>query len=88
MESRVRDIAAAVEGSWLRLDVADRGPGVPAGEEGRLFEKFYRAPSAFGRPGANGLSVESVDGSTRLTAFELAPLAVAPVERLAERGAG
>ena len=43
---------------------------------------------AFGRPGANGLSVESVGGSTRLASFELAPLAVAPVERLAERGAG
>ena len=43
---------------------------------------------AFGRPGANGLSVESIGGSTRLASFELAPLAVAPVERLAGRGAG
>ncbi|HSQ60902.1 MAG TPA: DUF4118 domain-containing protein [Acidobacteriota bacterium] len=52
------EITAAVEGAWLRLDVADRGPGVPAGEEGRLFDKFYRAPNAFGRPGAGlGLTI-------------------------------
>ncbi|MGR0319725.1 glycoside hydrolase family 32 protein [Agromyces sp. ZXT2-3] len=34
----------------------------------------------FGAPGANGFSVESVDGATRLHG-ELVPLAVAPVER-------
>jgi two-component system sensor histidine kinase KdpD len=52
------EIGAAVEGAWLRLDVADRGPGVPSGEETRLFEKFYRAPNAFGRPGAGlGLTI-------------------------------
>lgn len=52
------EIRAAVDGAWLRLDVADRGPGVPAGEEVRLFEKFYRAPNAFSRPGAGlGLTI-------------------------------
>jgi two-component system sensor histidine kinase KdpD len=24
------------------MEIADRGPGVPAGDEDRLFEKFYR----------------------------------------------
>lgn len=36
----------------------------------------------FGAPGANGLGVESVGGVTELRSFRLAPLAVAPVERL------
>ena len=42
----------------------------------------------FGVPGANGLSVESVDGATELRSLRLAPLAVAPVDRLHERAAG
>ena len=37
--------------------------------------------AVFGEPGANGLSVESIDGATQLRSFRLAPLAVAPVER-------
>jgi len=28
---------------WLRLSVADRGPGFPAQEAARLFEKYYRS---------------------------------------------
>ena len=35
----------------------------------------------FGAPGANGLSVESVNGATELRSFRLTPLAVAAVER-------
>ena len=42
----------------------------------------------FGAPGANGLSVESVGGATGLRSVRLAPLAVAPVERAAERHGG
>ncbi len=38
--------------------------------------------AVFGAPGANGLSVESVDGTTDVRSLRLAPLAVAPVERL------
>jgi two-component system sensor histidine kinase KdpD len=38
------EIAASIEGVQLRLDVADRGPGLLPGEESRVFEKFYRAP--------------------------------------------
>lgn len=29
----------------LIFEVADRGPGLPAGEEQRVFERFYRAPA-------------------------------------------
>jgi len=42
----------------------------------------------FGAPGANGLSVESVGGVTELRSLRLAPLAVAPVDRLRDRAAG
>jgi len=41
---------------------------------------------AFGAPGANGLSVESLGGDTELRSFRLTPLAIAPIER--HRGAG
>lgn len=33
---------AEAEGDWLRLYVADQGPGIPAGESEKLFEMFSR----------------------------------------------
>ena len=42
----------------------------------------------FGAPGANGLSVESVGGTTVIESLRLVPLAVAPVDRASERAAG
>jgi two-component system, OmpR family, sensor histidine kinase KdpD len=36
------EIGAAREGGTLAVDVADRGPGIPAGEEERIFERFQR----------------------------------------------
>jgi signal transduction histidine kinase len=46
-------VAAAREGGTLVLDVADRGPGLPAGEEERIFERFHRAA----RPGVRGVGL-------------------------------
>jgi two-component system, OmpR family, sensor histidine kinase KdpD len=37
------EIVAALEDATVRVEVLDRGAGVTAGEEGRVFEKFYRA---------------------------------------------
>jgi two-component system sensor histidine kinase KdpD len=49
--------ATAVEGA-VRVDVADRGPGLPPGEEARIFEKFYRAPGATSTSGVGlGLTI-------------------------------
>jgi two-component system sensor histidine kinase KdpD len=36
----------------VQIEVADRGPGLPPGEEARIFDKFHRAPNS-----ANGASV-------------------------------
>jgi two-component system sensor histidine kinase KdpD len=48
-------IRAQRRGPDVEIDVADRGPGLPPGDPGRLFEKFVRASSA---PGAGlGLAV-------------------------------
>ena len=40
------ELSAVREDSWLRFVVADRGPGIAAGEEERVFEAFYRSPEA------------------------------------------
>jgi two-component system sensor histidine kinase KdpD len=37
--------AAAMDGAIV-VDVADRGPGFPAGEEAKVFDKFYRVAGA------------------------------------------
>jgi two-component system sensor histidine kinase KdpD len=40
------------------IDVADRGPGLPSGEEARVFERFYRAPDSQRAPGTGlGLTI-------------------------------
>jgi two-component system OmpR family sensor kinase len=38
------------------LEVADEGPGLPAGEEATVFERFYRADAARARTGPSGAS--------------------------------
>ncbi len=37
------DLAAWSDGLTVTVEVADRGPGLAAGDEARVFEKFYRA---------------------------------------------
>ena len=47
------------EGNQVILHVADNGPGIPLEEQGRIFEKFYRATNApNGVPGTGlGLAI-------------------------------
>ncbi len=45
------DITAAIDGREIRLEVADRGPGLRPGEERQVFEKFYRGTTGSGQPG-------------------------------------
>jgi two-component system, OmpR family, sensor histidine kinase KdpD len=40
------DIRGTREGGTLVVDVADRGPGIPPGDEERIFERFHRGAHA------------------------------------------
>ncbi len=52
------EITAFANESRITVEVADRGPGLPQADLERVFEKFYRAASASGRPGAGlGLTI-------------------------------
>jgi two-component system sensor histidine kinase KdpD len=50
------DISAASDDNSVSIAVADRGPGLPPGDEQRVFEKFYRAQPANGGVGL-GLTI-------------------------------
>jgi len=41
----------------ITVEVADRGPGLPAGEEEKVFEKFYQGDAAGGRGAGLGLAI-------------------------------
>lgn len=45
-------IRAWPEGGAIVVEVADRGPGIPAGKEEAVFERFYRATAAESQEGA------------------------------------
>jgi two-component system sensor histidine kinase KdpD len=49
------DISAARDGDRIRVEVLDRGPGLAAGIEGRVFETFFRGPGA--PSGGSGLGL-------------------------------
>lgn len=52
------DIAAQVDGEWLELTIDDHGPGLPAGREERVFEKFERGSKESATPGVGlGLAI-------------------------------
>jgi two-component system sensor histidine kinase KdpD len=53
------EISAAVREGAVVVSVMDRGPGFPAGEEGKVFDKFYRVPmgAAAAAPGGVGLGL-------------------------------
>lgn len=56
------DIEAHAQDDMLELSIGDRGPGIPAGTEQRIFEKFYRAGSPGHRPGGSGLGLAIARG--------------------------
>ncbi len=57
------DVRAFHSGKQLHLVVSDHGPGLPSGEESKIFGKFYRAP---GSPaGGTGLGLSIARGFLR-----------------------
>ena len=51
-------VSAHVELNAVAFSVSDTGPGIPSGEENRIFERFYKADPARHRGGAGlGLSI-------------------------------
>jgi two-component system sensor histidine kinase KdpD len=52
----IRIIATATDRA-VTVEVADRGPGLPPGEEARVFEKFYRGSSTPARGAGLGLAI-------------------------------
>jgi two-component system sensor histidine kinase KdpD len=51
-------VRAQIQAGATRLFVADEGPGLAAGEEARIFEKFYRGAAAAGQNGVGlGLAI-------------------------------
>ncbi len=51
------EIRARMRPGGVEVVVADRGPGIPLGEEQRIFEKFYRSPGAPGGGVGLGLAI-------------------------------
>jgi signal transduction histidine kinase len=63
--SRVRVATRAVEKA-CEISVADRGPGIPAAERARIFERFVRLPAARREhPEGSGLGLAIVDQVVR-----------------------
>ncbi len=51
------DIIATGTDRAVTVEIADRGPGLPPGEEDKVFEKFYRGRSAGDRGAGLGLAI-------------------------------
>jgi len=54
------EVSARFEDKQLLLQVADRGPGLPAGQKEHVFDAFRRLPNA--KPGGVGLGLAIVKG--------------------------
>jgi signal transduction histidine kinase len=42
---------ATSDGAWAQVQISDEGPGVPADERERIFERFQRGSTSAGRSG-------------------------------------
>jgi two-component system sensor histidine kinase QseC len=66
-------VRCAADGPQVVLSVADDGAGVPAAEQARIFDRFYRVPGAPGRGSGIGLSLVA-----RIAELHRAQLATGP----------
>jgi two-component system OmpR family sensor kinase len=57
-EGTTATLTATRDGSQISVAVSDDGPGVPAGDLSRIFDRFYRASAPAQRPGSGlGLAI-------------------------------
>lgn len=57
----------------LDVEVADRGPGIPAGEEDQVFERFHRGGRATGQGAGLGLAIARAIAEVHGGTLRLAP---------------
>jgi two-component system phosphate regulon sensor histidine kinase PhoR len=65
------DLSVQVTAQGQIWEVRDQGPGIPEAEQGRIFERFYRAQAAKAKPGT-GLGLAIVKHLCRLMGGEVA----------------
>src|SRR5207249_9821173 len=51
------EVEIRAEDDMLRVDVRDHGPGIPAEDQSKLFERFARLPGSGHRPKGTGLGL-------------------------------
>lgn len=59
LETTIR-LSLQAEGDLIIFSVTDEGPGIPQSEQGRIFEKFYRASNVSERVSGSGLGLAIV----------------------------
>jgi two-component system sensor histidine kinase KdpD len=64
------EIVAKVQNDRLRVEVADRGPGLAKGDEDKIFEKFYRG-SQIGKQSGAGLGLAICRGAVEAHGGEI-----------------
>jgi len=65
------DLVVRITDQGQIWEVHDQGPGIPEAEQGRIFERFYRAQAAKAKPGT-GLGLAIVKHLCRLMGGEVA----------------
>ena len=65
------ELSAALEGAAVAVAVSDRGVGFPEGDEGHIFDKFYRVQQP-GRVSGTGLGLAIAKGIVEAHGGEIA----------------